>query len=80
MQKFMNKVAGSSSLATGTPTMPAFDPPLGPIFAQCRPEPVTLQMKEKVLSLSGDDFTVQTVSGVNICKVKGKVISISGKK
>jgi uncharacterized protein YxjI len=37
-------------------------------------------MKEKVFSLTGDDFTVKTTAGVEICKCKGKVLSISDKK
>ena len=37
-------------------------------------------MKEKVFSLSGDDFTVTDVNETPILKVKGKVVSLSGKK
>jgi hypothetical protein len=37
-------------------------------------------MKEKVFSLSGDDFTVETVDGTKVCKCKGKVMSISDRK
>ena len=37
-------------------------------------------MKEKAFSLSGDDFTVKTVAGMEVCKCKGKVMSISDKK
>lgn len=37
-------------------------------------------MKEKVFSLSGDDFTVADVNETPILKVKGKVVSLSGKK
>ena len=36
--------------------------------------------KEKVFSLTGDDFTIKTTAGVEICKCKGKVLSISDKK
>ncbi|CAD6564656.1 MAG: hypothetical protein ASARMPREDX12_002436 [Alectoria sarmentosa] len=57
-----------------------FNPPLGPSLSQCHPEPVTLHMKEKAFSLSGDDFTVKTVNGVEICKCKGKLLSVSDKK
>lgn len=58
----------------------AFNPPLGPTLSQCHPEPVTLHMKEKAFSLTGDDFTVTTVHGAEICKCKGKMLSISDKK
>lgn len=37
-------------------------------------------MKEKVFSLSGDDFTVKTVEGREVCKCKGKVMSVRDKK
>ena len=57
-----------------------FNPALGPILAQCHPEPVTLHMKEKAFSLTGDDFTVKTVAGMEVCKCKGKMLSISDKK
>lgn len=58
----------------------AFDPPLGPTLSQCLPEPVTLHMKEKAFSLTGDDFTVKTVAGAEVCKCKGKLLSLSDKK
>lgn len=60
-----------------------FNPPLGPQPARAPlylPQPVTLVMKEKVFSLSGDDFTVKTVDGADILKVKGKAISMRDKK
>ena len=50
----------------------AFNPPLGPLVSQCHPDAVTLHMKEKAFSLTGDDFTVKTVAGVEVCKCKGK--------
>lgn len=60
-----------------------FQPPLGPQPpnpAFYSPQTTTLQMKEKVFSLSGDDFTVHTVDGLEVCKVKGKVMSFRDSK
>ena len=37
-------------------------------------------MKEKVFSLTGDEFIVKTVAGMEVCKCKGKVLSVSDKK
>jgi hypothetical protein len=48
-----------------------FQPPLGPQPANTiyySPNQVVLCMKEKVWSLSGDDFTVKTVDGHDILK------------
>lgn len=66
-----------------TTSMTPFIPPLGPQPANpaiYSPEPITLQMKEKVLSLSGDDFTITTTTGTPVCKCKGKLISLHGTK
>jgi hypothetical protein len=57
-----------------------FNPPLGPNPKYCFPEENVLNMKEKAFSLSGDDFTIKTVSGVEVCRCKGKVLSVSDKK
>ncbi|KAJ4993666.1 hypothetical protein SVAN01_00720 [Stagonosporopsis vannaccii] len=42
--------------------------------------PETLVLKEKVLSLTGDDFHIKLASGTPILRVEGKVMSISGRK
>lgn len=66
-----------------SPTIAAFNPPLGPQPANpafYSPSPTTLQMKEKILSLSGDDFTITTTDGAPVCKCKGKVFSLHGTK
>jgi hypothetical protein len=57
-----------------------FNPVLGPNPKYCFPEENVLQMREKAFSLSGDDFTIKTANGAEICKCKGKVMSISDKK
>jgi uncharacterized protein YxjI len=61
------------------PLLP-FNPPLGPNPAYCFPDEITLHMKEKTFSLTGDDFTVKTVAGMEVCKCKGKPLSLSHKK
>lgn len=52
----------------------AFNPPLGPQPAGVlyAPQQVTLCMKEKVFSLTGDSFHVKTVDGADVMLVKGK--------
>ena len=40
----------------------------------------TLILKEKVLSLTGDDFHIKLANGTPILRVQGKVMSISGRK
>merc|ERR1712029_810091 len=71
---------------TMPPQLAPVNPPLGPRPASAdfyRPQQVTLEMKEKVFSLSGDDFTVKTVDEGNItdvCQCKGKAISARDKK
>jgi uncharacterized protein YxjI len=60
-----------------------FNIPLGPQPANpafYSPTPTTLQIKEKILSLSGDDFTIATTTGIPVCKCKGKVFSVHGTK
>lgn len=44
------------------------------------PNQTVLALKEKVFSLSGDDFTVKTAQGISICKCKGKFISLRDSK
>ncbi|KAK3116279.1 hypothetical protein LTR53_003531 [Teratosphaeriaceae sp. CCFEE 6253] len=44
------------------------------------PHQVTLIMREKVFSLSGDDFTIRTVDGLDVCKCKGKMVSARDSK
>lgn len=61
-------------------SLASFHPALGPNPKYCFPEENVLQMREKAFSLSGDDFTIKTANGAEICKCKGKVMSISDKK
>jgi uncharacterized protein YxjI len=66
-----------------TPQITAFIPPLGPQPpnpAFYSVQPVTLEMKEKILSLSGDDFTITTSTGTPVCKCKGKKMTLHGTK
>jgi hypothetical protein len=58
------------------PTLAPFQPALGPQPPSTKlyhHEQVTLALKEKVFSLSGDDFTIKTAQGLDICTCKGKV-------
>lgn len=69
--------------SSAAPSLAPVDPPLGPQPPTAElysPNQITMCMKEKVFSLSGDDFTVQTIDGTNILKVKGKTVSLHGKK
>ncbi|KAJ4361817.1 hypothetical protein N0V83_010758 [Neocucurbitaria cava] len=54
--------------------------PIGifPQFYAASPE--TLVLKEKVLSLTGDSFSIKLANGTPILQVEGKVMSISGRK
>jgi uncharacterized protein YxjI len=62
-----------------TPFIPPLGPqPPNPAFYST--EPVTLQMKEKILSLSGDDFTITTTAGTPVCKCKGKKLTLHDTK
>ncbi|KAK4897510.1 hypothetical protein LTR17_005286 [Elasticomyces elasticus] len=65
------------------PTLAPVNPTLGPQPASAHlysAHQTTLIMKEKVFSLSGDDFTVRTVDGMDVCKCKGKVVSMRDSK
>lgn len=65
------------------PTLAPFNPPLGPQPPSTKlyhPTQVTLALKERVFSLSGDDFHVKTAEGLEICRCKGKALSIRDKK
>jgi uncharacterized protein YxjI len=65
------------------PSLAPFNPPLGaqpPSTKLYHPNQVTLALKEKVFSLSGDDFTIKTAEGLDICKCKGKMLSLRDSK
>jgi len=54
--------------------------PIG-IFSQfLAAGPETLVLKEKVMSLTGDSFSIKLANGTPVLKVEGKVMSISGRK
>jgi uncharacterized protein YxjI len=42
--------------------------------------PETLVLKEKVLSLSGDSFSIKLANGTPVLQVEGKVMSLTGRK
>ena len=63
--------------------MQPFQPPIGVFQNFCNNFPVTLKMQEKGLmsgSITGDDFSITDTNGREVCKCKGKVLSISGRK
>lgn len=43
-------------------------------------QPETLVLKEHVLSLTGDSFSIKLANGTPLLQVEGKVMSISGRK
>jgi uncharacterized protein YxjI len=45
-----------------------------------RPYPTTIVLKEHVLSLTGDSFSIKMEDGTPILQVEGKILSISGRK
>ncbi|KAF7719440.1 Uncharacterized protein PECH_006845 [Penicillium ucsense] len=45
-----------------------------------KPETSVIQMKEKIMSVSGDSFEVKLASGHPLLKVEGKWVTISGRK
>ncbi|CAK1356749.1 hypothetical protein CB0940_12035 [Cercospora beticola] len=67
--------------ASGLPVLQSFQPPLGPSSNEqlYSPQQITLTLTEKVWAL-GDTFTVHTADGAQIMQVKGKVVSLHGKK
>lgn len=40
----------------------------------------SIELKERVLSLSGDSFSIKTTGGRPLMNVKGKTVSMSGRK
>lgn len=44
------------------------------------PEPQTIVLREKVLSVSGDSFDIKLANGQTILKVHGAWVSLSGRK
>ncbi|KAF2651216.1 hypothetical protein K491DRAFT_682318 [Lophiostoma macrostomum CBS 122681] len=55
-------------------------PPVGYFTQFTQPEPETIVLKEKVLSITGDSFSIKTVGGIPLFQVEGKVMSLSGRK
>lgn len=57
-----------------------FNPPLGVYPEMARAEPTLLAIKEGVMSLSGDDFSVKDQNGQTVVKCKGKAMSMRERK
>lgn len=60
--------------------LPPVPTPIGIFPALFAQQSETLILKEKVLSLTGDDFHIKLANGMPILRVEGKVMSISGRK
>lgn len=60
--------------------LPPVPKPIG-VFPQfIAQQPETIVLKEHVLSLTGDSFSIKLANGTPILQVEGKVMSISGRK
>ncbi len=55
-------------------------PPLGINPSYCVSKQTTLQMKEKVFSLSGDSFYIKDENNQDVLQCQGQTFSISGRK
>jgi hypothetical protein len=55
---------------------PAQPTPLGVFPTYCFPHPVTLALREKVLNLSGDGFSITDTDGRVVAKCKGKFLTM----
>ncbi|KAF1958157.1 hypothetical protein CC80DRAFT_408753 [Byssothecium circinans] len=63
-----------------TNPLPPVPQPIG-IFPQfIAKAPETIVLKEHVLSLTGDSFSIKLTNGTPIVQVEGKVMSLSGRK
>lgn len=60
--------------------LPQVRQPIGQFNSLIAQRCETIVLKEKVLSLSGDSFDIKTADGAPLLKVKGKHMTISGRK
>ncbi|CDZ96510.1 Tubby C-terminal-like domain [Phaffia rhodozyma] len=71
---------GASSSQPLIPLTP-FNPPLGIHTSYCAPHPVTLVLKEKAFSFSGDDFNIKdAANGMDVVRCQGQALSFRDKK
>jgi uncharacterized protein YxjI len=54
--------------------------PIGVFQQFIAQQPETIVLKEKVLSLTGDSFSIKLANGTPLFQVEGKMMSISGRK
>lgn len=54
--------------------------PIGVFQQFIAQQPETLVLKEKVISLTGDSFSIKLQNGTPVFQVEGKVMSLSGRK
>lgn len=60
--------------------LPPVPEPIGIFQNFVAKTPETLVLKEKVMSLSGDSFDITNAQGTPFMKIKGKHMTISGRK
>lgn len=54
--------------------------PIGVFQQFIAQQPETIVLKEKVMSLTGDSFSIKLANGTPLFQVEGRVMSISGRK
>lgn len=57
-----------------------FNPFLGLNPKYCLATEEILLMQERAISFTGDDFSIKTVNGIDVCKCKGKLMSLHQRK
>jgi hypothetical protein len=65
----------------GPETLKIVSPPVGVYHDLARANPVTLQLREKILSLGGDDFSItDAATGKGVLKCRGVTFTMHERK